>query len=132
MNKDFIDIIREIRGSGQHGVPYTSGIWYELTIADTNGNPGIYGDILAKYGVLGDNADAIQILADNIAGIQAIVSAINAGVDFEEVMTLIPDVAALEAAMLTKVDKVAGSSLMTTVEHTKLQAIADESVHPVP
>ena len=127
MNKDFIDIIREIRGSGQHGVPYTSGIWYELTIADTNGNPGIYGDILAKYGVLGDNADAIQILADNIAGIQAIVSAINAGVDFEEVMTLIPDVAALEAAMLTKVDKVAGSSLMTTAEHTKLQTIADEA-----
>ena len=56
MNKDFIDILRSIRGSGKPGQPLTDGIWYELTQADKNGNPGIYGDILAKYGVVTDSA----------------------------------------------------------------------------
>lgn len=55
-NKDFIDIIREIRGSAAPGQPLTNGIWYELTIADKNGNPGIYGDILAKYGIVTESA----------------------------------------------------------------------------
>lgn len=55
-NKDFIEIIREIRGSAAPGQPITNGIWYELTIADKNGNPGIYGDILAKYGVVTESA----------------------------------------------------------------------------
>lgn len=127
MNKDFIDILREIRGSGQPGVPYTNGIWYELTMADTNGNPGIYGDILAKYGVLGDNADQIQIIANNMSGIIAVVAAINAGVDFEEVMNLIASVDVIEDTLLTKVDKVPGSSLMTAEEHTKLQNIMAEA-----
>ena len=127
MNKDFIDIIREIRGSGQPGTAYTDGIWYELTMADKNGNPGIYGDILAKYGIFGDNGDLIQLIADNIGGIQAIANAINAGVDFSIVMTLIEDVAALEVAMPTKVDKVAGSSLISATALTKLTNIADEA-----
>jgi len=56
MNKDFINILREIRGSGQPGAEYTNGIWYELTIADIDGNPGIYGDILAKYGIVTESA----------------------------------------------------------------------------
>ncbi len=56
MNKDFIDILRAIRGSGKPGQPLTDGIWYELTQADKNGNPGIYGDILAKYGVVTESA----------------------------------------------------------------------------
>ena len=56
MNKDFIDILRTIRGSGKPGQPLTDGIWYELTQADKNGNAGIYGDILAKYGVVTDSA----------------------------------------------------------------------------
>ena len=55
-NKDFIDIIREIRGSAAPGQPLTDGIWYELTVADKNGNPGVYGDILAKYGVVTESA----------------------------------------------------------------------------
>ena len=56
MNKDFIDILRSIRGSGKPGQPLKDGIWYELTVADKNGNPGIYGDILAKYGVVTESA----------------------------------------------------------------------------
>ena len=56
MNKDFIDILRAIRGSGKPGQPLTDGIWYELTQADKNGNAGIYGDILAKYGVVTESA----------------------------------------------------------------------------
>ena len=52
MNKDFIDILREIRGNSKPGQAATEGIWYELTQADTNGNAGIYGDILAKYGIV--------------------------------------------------------------------------------
>ncbi len=53
---DFINILREIRGNSKPGQPLTDGIWYELTQADKNGNPGIYGDILAKYGVVTDSA----------------------------------------------------------------------------
>ena len=56
MNKDFIDILRSIRGSSKPGQPLTDGIWYELTQADKNGNPGIYGDILAKYGIVTESA----------------------------------------------------------------------------
>lgn len=59
-NRDFIEILREIRGSGQPGQPYTNGIWYELTIADKNGNDGIYGDILAKYGVIAENSPTLE------------------------------------------------------------------------
>ena len=55
-NADFINILRDIRGSAAPGQPATDGIWYELTIADKNGNPGIYGDILAKYGVVTESA----------------------------------------------------------------------------
>ena len=56
MNKDFIDILREIRGNSKPGQAAKEGIWYELTQADKNGNPGIYGDILAKYGVVTESA----------------------------------------------------------------------------
>ena len=60
MNKDFLNILREIRGSGQPGTTYKDGIWYDLTIAETNGNPGIYGDILAKYGVVVENSPTLE------------------------------------------------------------------------
>ena len=74
MNKDFIDILRAIRGSGKPGQPLTDGIWYELTQADKNGNPGIYGDILAKYGVVTDSAgtfdQAVEILEQFIKELQ--------------------------------------------------------------
>lgn len=53
---DFLNILREIRGSAAPGQPLTDGIWYELTVADKNGNPGVYGDILAKYGVVTESA----------------------------------------------------------------------------
>lgn len=59
-NADFINILREIRGSAAPGTPATDGIWYELTIADKNGNEGIYGDILAKYGVIADNSPTLE------------------------------------------------------------------------
>ena len=55
-NKDFIEILRSIRGSAAPGQPVTDGIWHELTIADKNGNPGVYGDILAKYGIVTESA----------------------------------------------------------------------------
>ena len=53
---DFINILREIRGNSKPGQAAKEGIWYELTQADKNGNPGIYGDILAKYGVVTESA----------------------------------------------------------------------------
>ena len=56
MNRDFIDILREIRGNSKPGQAAKEGIWYELTQANKNGNAGIYGDILAKYGVVTDSA----------------------------------------------------------------------------
>ena len=59
-NKDFINIIREIRGSAAPGEQSTDGIWYELTNADKNGNPGIYGDILAKYGVIAEGSPTLE------------------------------------------------------------------------
>lgn len=71
-NRDFIDILREIRGSGQPGVPYTNGIWYELMMADINGNPGIYGDILAKYGVILENSDDVQVILTNLELLKSI------------------------------------------------------------
>lgn len=58
--KDFIDILREIRGSAKPGQPINNGIWYELTMADKDGNPGIYGDILAKYGVIAENSPTLE------------------------------------------------------------------------
>ena len=60
MNKDFIDILREIRGNSKPGQAAKEGIWYELTQADKNGNPGIYGDILAKYGVIAENSPTLE------------------------------------------------------------------------
>lgn len=60
MTKDIINILREVRGTAKPGVTPTDGIWYELTVADKNGNPGIYGDILAKYGVVVDSAPTLE------------------------------------------------------------------------
>jgi len=66
MNKDFLNILREIVGSGKPGTVKTDGIWYELTQADKNGNLGIYGDILAKAAAIEEGAptleQALQIL----------------------------------------------------------------------
>lgn len=59
-NKDFIEIVREIRGSAAPGQPLSDGIWYELTVADKNGNPGIYGDILVKYGIIAENSPTLE------------------------------------------------------------------------
>ena len=53
---DFINILREIRGNSKPGQAAKEGIWYELTQANKNGNAGIYGDILAKYGVVTESA----------------------------------------------------------------------------
>ena len=64
MNKDFIAILRDIRGSAAPGQPLKDGIWYELTVADKNGNAGIYGDILAKYGVVVDNSPTLERAVD--------------------------------------------------------------------
>lgn len=59
-NRDFLNILREVRGTGAPGTTPKDGIWYELTIADKNGNPGIYGDILAKYGVIVENSPTLE------------------------------------------------------------------------
>ena len=65
-NADFINILREIRGSAAPGEIATDGIWYELTQADTNGNAGIYGDILAKYGIVVDGSLTLERAVDII------------------------------------------------------------------
>lgn len=46
---DLINILQEVRGTHVAGGTPTDGIYYELTMEPTDGNPGIYGDFLAKY-----------------------------------------------------------------------------------
>lgn len=81
MNRDFIDILRAIRGSGKPGQPLTDGIWYELTQADKNGNPGIYGDILAKYGVVTDSAGTFDQAVAILENLNVEVTTLPAGSD---------------------------------------------------
>ena len=81
MNKDFIDILRSIRGSGKPGQPLTDGIWYELTQADKNGNAGIYGDILAKYGVVTESAGTFDQAVAILENLNVEVTTLLAGSD---------------------------------------------------
>lgn len=81
MNKDFLNIIREIRGSGQPGTTYKDGIWYELTMADKDGNPGIYGDILAKYGVIAENSPTLEQAVAILENLNIEVTTLSPGAD---------------------------------------------------
>ena len=81
MNKDFIDILREIRGNSKPGQAAKEGIWYELTQADKNGNPGIYGDILAKYGVVTDSAGTFDQAVAILENLNVEVTTLPAGSD---------------------------------------------------
>ena len=76
---DFINILREIRGSAAPGQPLTDGIWYELTMANKNGNPGIYGDILAKYGVVTDSAGTFDQAVAILENLNVEVTTLSAG-----------------------------------------------------
>ena len=78
-NADFINILREIRGSAAPGQPATDGIWYELTQADTNGNAGVYGDILAKYGVVVDNTATLDQAVAIIDGLTVVANELTEG-----------------------------------------------------
>ena len=78
-NADFINILREIRGSAAPGETATDGIWYELTQADTNGNAGVYGDILAKYGVVVDNTATLDQAVAIIDGLTVVANELNEG-----------------------------------------------------
>lgn len=60
MNSDFLNLLREIVGTGKPGTVKTDGIWYELTQADKNGNLGIYGDILAKSAAIEAGAPTLE------------------------------------------------------------------------
>ena len=81
MNRDFIEIIREIRGTGRPGEEYTDGIWYEITVADIDGNPGIYGDILAKYGVVTESAGTFDQAVAILENLNVEVTTLDAGED---------------------------------------------------
>jgi hypothetical protein len=81
MNKDFINILRELRGTGAPGEAYTDGIWYELTMADTNGNPGIYGDILAKYGVIVEGSPTLEQAVAILENLNVEVTTLPAGME---------------------------------------------------
>ena len=81
MTKDFINILREIRGSGKPGQAAKEGIWYELTQADKNGNAGIYGDILAKYGVVTDSAGTFDQAVAILENLNVEVTTLPAGSD---------------------------------------------------
>ena len=72
---------------------------------------------------IGSKYDEIKLISENLEGIQAVSDAIAAGTDFAEVASLAADVAALEVAVSTKVDKAVGSSLMTGAEHAKLAGV---------
>lgn len=78
-NADFINILREIRGSAAPGETATDGIWYELTQADTNGNAGVYGDILAKYGVVVDNTATLDQAVAIIDGLTVVANELSEG-----------------------------------------------------
>ena len=80
-NADFINILREIRGSAAPGETATDGIWYELTQADTNGNAGIYGDILAKYGVVAEGSLTLERAVDILENLNVEVTTLSAGTD---------------------------------------------------
>ncbi len=86
MNKDFIDILRAIRGSGKPGQPLTDGIWYELTQADKNGNAGIYGDILAKYGVVVENSPTLEQAVAILENLNVKVTTLPAGSDATSIL----------------------------------------------
>ena len=81
MNKDFIDILREIRGNSKPGQAAKEGIWYELTQADKNGNPGIYGDILAKYGIVTKSAGTFDQAVAILENLNVEVTTLPAGSD---------------------------------------------------
>ena len=78
-NADFINILREIRGSAAPGETATDGIWYELTQADTNGNAGVYGDILAKYGVVVDNTATLDQAVAIVDGLTVVANELSEG-----------------------------------------------------
>ena len=78
-NADFINILRDIRGSAAPGETATDGIWYELTQADTNGNAGVYGDILAKYGVVVDNTATLDQAVAIIDGLTVVANELTEG-----------------------------------------------------
>jgi len=80
-NSDFLNILREVRGSAAPGKPLTDGIWYELTMADTNGNPGIYGDILAKYGIITESAGTFDQAVAILENLNVEVTTLPAGSD---------------------------------------------------
>lgn len=77
--KDFLNILREVRGTAAPGVTPTDGIWYELTVADIDGNAGIYGDILAKYGIIADSAPTFQQAVNIIENLNIVVTWLTAG-----------------------------------------------------
>ena len=81
MNKDFIDILREIRGNSKPGQAAKEGIWYELTQANKNGNAGIYGDILAKYGVVTESAGTFDQAVAILENLNVEVTTLPAGSD---------------------------------------------------
>ena len=78
---DFINILREIRGNSKPGQAAKEGIWYELTQADKNGNAGIYGDILAKYGVVTDSAGTFDQAVAILENLNVKVTTLPAGSD---------------------------------------------------
>jgi len=79
MNKDFLNILREIIGTAKPGQPVTDGIWYELTQADKNGNLGIYGDILAKSAAIEDNAPTLEQALAILQNLNVQVTALESG-----------------------------------------------------
>ena len=78
---DFINILRDIRGNSKPGQAAKEGIWYELTQADKNGNPGIYGDILAKYGIVTDSAGTFDQAVAILENLNVKVTTLPAGSD---------------------------------------------------
>ena len=83
---DFINILREIRGNSKPGQAAKEGIWYELTQADKNGNAGIYGDILAKYGVVTDSAGTFDQAVAILENLNVEVTTLPAGSDATSVL----------------------------------------------
>ena len=122
MASDYLKIIKEIRGTGAPEAEYTDDIYHDLTIKDYNGNSGIYGDIVAKYGgALTANSDASASAA------AALISEQNAAASEAQVAIDAAAIAAINIAQLAADAEASSQNRLLTAadaEQTALDVIA--------
>lgn len=111
MATDFLKVLREVRGTGAPEAPYTDGIYWDITVKDYMGFPGIYGHMLHLYSTLGGSAAELGILSNHLA----------------EILTVHADLDNIDAVALniSNVNTVAGDSLIINSVHNDRLIIGD-------